>query len=50
MMFVYGAGRMVLVIDDDLEAREIIERLLRKDSFEVATVDSGEEGLRLRIN
>jgi CheY-like chemotaxis protein len=37
----------VLVIDDDPEARNIIERLLRKDGVTVATADSGEEGLRL---
>ncbi len=42
-----GAGRTVLVIDDDPEARDIVERFLRKDGFEVATASSGEEGLRL---
>jgi PAS domain S-box-containing protein len=42
-----GAGRTVLVIDDDPEARDIVERLLRKDDFVVVTADSGEEGLRL---
>jgi signal transduction histidine kinase/CheY-like chemotaxis protein len=46
-MRVSGAGRIVLVIDDDPEARDIIERVLRKDGFEVATADGGEEGLRL---
>jgi PAS domain S-box-containing protein len=44
---VSGAGRTVLVIDDDPEAREIVERFLRKDGFEVATAGSGEEGLHL---
>ncbi|MDH3899666.1 MAG: PAS domain S-box protein, partial [Gammaproteobacteria bacterium] len=44
---VSGAGRTVLVIDDDPEARDIIERFLRKDGFEVATAGSGEEGLHL---
>jgi signal transduction histidine kinase/CheY-like chemotaxis protein len=43
---VSGAGHTVLVIDDDPEARDIIERFLRKDGFEVATASSGEEGLR----
>jgi CheY-like chemotaxis protein len=46
-MRVSGAGRTVLVIDDDPEARDIVERFLRKDGFEVATAGSGEEGLRL---
>jgi len=44
---VSGAGRTVLVIDDAPEARDIVERFLRKDGFEVATACSGEEGLRL---
>jgi hypothetical protein len=30
---VSGAGRTVLVIDDDPEARDIVERFLRKDGF-----------------
>ncbi len=47
VMRVSGAGRTVLVIDDDPEARDIVERFLRKDGFEVATAGSGEEGLRL---
>ncbi len=42
-----GAGRTVLVIDDDLEACEIIERFLVRDGFEVVVANSGEEGLRL---
>jgi signal transduction histidine kinase/DNA-binding response OmpR family regulator len=42
-----GAGRTVLAIDDDPQALDIIERLLHKAGFEVATAASGEEGLRL---
>jgi signal transduction histidine kinase/DNA-binding response OmpR family regulator len=42
-----GAGRTVLVIDDDAGARDIVERLLRQDGFEVVTAGTGEEGLRL---
>ncbi|MGI9264047.1 MAG: response regulator, partial [Gammaproteobacteria bacterium] len=42
-----GAGRRVLVIDDDAEARDIIERILRKDGFEVSLAQDGEAGLRL---
>jgi signal transduction histidine kinase/DNA-binding response OmpR family regulator len=41
------AGPTVLVIDDDPEARDIIERLLRKDGVAVVTAGGGEEGLRL---
>ena len=37
----------ILVIDDDPEAREIIERFLVKDGFSVVTADSGEQGLRI---
>jgi signal transduction histidine kinase/CheY-like chemotaxis protein len=42
-----GAGHTVLVIDDDPEARDIVERFLHKDGFEVVAASSGEEGLRL---
>jgi PAS domain S-box-containing protein len=42
-----GPGSMVLVIDDDPEACEIIERYLVKDGFNVITAASGEQGLRL---
>jgi CheY-like chemotaxis protein len=42
-----GAGRKVLVIDDDTEARDIIERILKKDGFDVSLAVDGEEGLRL---
>jgi PAS domain S-box-containing protein len=37
----------VLVIDDDAEAREIIERFLEKDGFNVVTASGGAEGLRI---
>ena len=37
----------MLGIDDDPEARDIVERFLRKDGFEVVTAGGGEEGLRL---
>ena len=40
-------GHTVLVIDDDPEACEIIERFLKKDGFQVVTALSGEQGLRL---
>ena len=40
-------GTSILVIDDDPEACEIIERYLVKDGFSVVTVTSGEQGLRL---
>jgi len=41
------AGDTILVIDDDPEACEIIERFLLKDGFNVVTAASGEQGLRL---
>jgi len=40
-------GAKILVIDDDPEACEIIERYLVKDGFCVVTATSGEQGLRL---
>jgi signal transduction histidine kinase/DNA-binding response OmpR family regulator len=46
-MRVSRTGRTILVIDDDPEAQDIVERFLRKDGFEVVTAGSGEEGLRL---
>jgi signal transduction histidine kinase/CheY-like chemotaxis protein len=42
-----GPGSTILVIDDDPEASEIIERYLTKDGYTVATAASGEQGLRL---
>ncbi|MHC4414909.1 MAG: response regulator [Planctomycetota bacterium] len=40
-------GRCILVIDDDSDARDLIERSLTKDGFEVVTAPDGDEGLRL---
>jgi len=40
-------GSSILVIDDDPEACELIERNLTKDGFKVITATSGEQGLRL---
>ena len=40
-------GSTILVIDDDPEACEIIERYLEKDGYAVVTAGSGEQGLRL---
>jgi signal transduction histidine kinase/DNA-binding response OmpR family regulator/CHASE3 domain sensor protein len=42
-----AAGNVVLAIDDDPQALDIIERLLDKAGFEVATAATGPEGLRL---
>ena len=42
-----GDGRLVLVIDDDPVARDLIERGLTKDGFRVHTAASGNDGLRL---
>jgi len=40
-------GSTILVIDDDEEACEIIERFLVKDGFNVVTANSGKQGLQL---
>ena len=40
-------GHTILVIDDNPEAREIIEHFLVKDGFDVVSAHSGAEGLRL---
>jgi len=40
-------GSTILVIDDDPESCEIIERYLTKDGYTVATATSGEQGLQL---
>jgi CheY-like chemotaxis protein len=40
-------GSTILVIDDDPEACELIQRNLTKDGFRVVTATSGEQGLRL---
>ncbi len=42
-----GARTLVLAIDDDAAAREVIRRYLEGEGFAVATAVSGEEGLRL---
>jgi CheY-like chemotaxis protein len=41
-----GAG-LALVIDDDVAARELLQRTLVKEGFEVREATSGDEGLRL---
>ncbi len=38
--------KMILVIDDDKAAREIVARFLEKEGYRVETAASGEEGLR----
>ncbi|RKZ65423.1 MAG: hypothetical protein DRQ48_11635, partial [Gammaproteobacteria bacterium] len=40
-------GSTILVIDDDPEAGEIIQRYLMKDNFNVVIATSGDQGLRL---
>ena len=39
--------RLVLVIDDDPSVRELMERFLLREGFQVASATNGEEGLRL---
>jgi PAS domain S-box-containing protein len=38
---------LVLVIDDDPTARDLMQRFLRKEGFEVVTASTGERGLQL---
>jgi PAS domain S-box-containing protein len=42
-----GLRELVLVIDDDANVRELVERFLRKEGLQVRTAATGEEGLRL---
>ncbi|MEI6043933.1 MAG: response regulator [Chloroflexota bacterium] len=40
-------GNVVLVVDDDPKARELLQRYLRENGFEVFCAENGVEGLRL---
>jgi signal transduction histidine kinase/DNA-binding response OmpR family regulator len=42
-----GGGAYVLVIDDDPAQRELMQRFLRKEGFQVRAARGGREGLRL---
>jgi PAS domain S-box-containing protein len=42
-----GDGPLVLVIDDDAAARDIVRRHLEKDGYRVATAPDGETGVRM---
>ncbi|MBE7552324.1 MAG: response regulator [Anaerolineales bacterium] len=42
-----GGRDVVLVIDDDPSVRDLMERFLQKEGFQVETAASGEAGLRL---
>ncbi len=42
-----GVGNCVLVIDDDMTQRDLMQRFLDKEGFCVYTASGGEEGLRL---
>ena len=42
-----AAGRAVLVIDDDADARELLRRLLTREGYAVHTAADGNEGLRM---
>ena len=41
------ATPLILVIDDDPEARDLLKRVLAKEGFQVVTATTGEEGLHL---
>jgi CheY-like chemotaxis protein/anti-sigma regulatory factor (Ser/Thr protein kinase) len=40
-------ARPILVVDDDLNSRELLQRTLESEGFSVVTASSGEEGLEL---
>jgi CheY-like chemotaxis protein len=40
-----GAGRTVLIIDDDPTARELVTRILTREGFSVVTASDGDKGL-----
>lgn len=40
-------GDVILVIDDDAQVRELVERRLMKEGYQVVTAQGGVEGLRL---
>jgi PAS domain S-box-containing protein len=42
-----GDGPLVLVIDDDESARDIVRRYLEKDGYRVATAPDGETGVQM---
>ncbi|HEX6068981.1 MAG TPA: response regulator, partial [Longimicrobiaceae bacterium] len=42
-----GGASTILVIDDDVDAREMVRRILAQEGYHVVTAASGEEGLRL---
>jgi len=42
-----GPGPVILVIDDEREMRELLERFLRREGFEVVTTGDGQQGVEL---
>lgn len=42
-----GAGKFVLIVDDESEARDILCKILTPLGFEVATVDCGKECIKI---
>ena len=42
-----GAGRFVVVVDDDPDARDLLCSILIPQGFDVATVDSGKECIKI---
>jgi signal transduction histidine kinase/DNA-binding response OmpR family regulator len=42
-------GETILVIDDDDAARDLAERFLRREGFDVLTAESGDRGLELAL-
>jgi len=42
-----GAPKMILVVDDEQDVREIVAEIIAEMGFQVQSVDSGEEALNL---
>ena len=43
----FQVGESVLVVDDDVNQRELMSRFLQREGFSVQTARDGEEGLRM---
>ena len=42
-----GPGKTLLLVDDDADVLDLLDRLLRQDGYRILTAQSGEEGLEL---
>ncbi|WP_210330991.1 response regulator [Microvirga terrestris] len=42
-----GRGRRALIVDDEATSREILRQILTREGFEVATAESGQQGIEI---